>query len=52
MTTKLVGLISLLLLATLGASALLMNHYQQRVMNELANTVSEVGRATLETFEL
>jgi len=51
MTFKLVGLMSLVLLLSLAAFALVMNSYQNDVMQEVTRTVSAVGRATLETFE-
>jgi signal transduction histidine kinase len=51
MTFRLVGLMSVVLLVSLAALALLMSHYQDRVMGELARTVSEVGRATLQTLD-
>jgi signal transduction histidine kinase len=51
MTYRLVGLMSIVLLLSLAASAFLMSHYQDQFMGELARTVSEVGRATLETLE-
>src|SRR5262245_50050636 len=52
MTYRLVGLMSVVLLVSLAALALLMSHYQDRVMFELARTVSEVGRATLQTLDV
>ena len=51
MTFRLVGLMSIVLLLSLASLFLLMNHYQDQVMGELARTVSEVGRATLETLD-
>ena len=51
MTFKLVGLMSLVLLLCLAAFALMMNSYQAKVMGEVTRTVSEVGRATIQTFE-
>jgi len=51
MTYRLVGLMSLVLLLSLAAFALLMNSYQAEVMDEVTRTVSRVGRATLRTFE-
>ncbi len=51
MTIKLVALMSVVLLLTLGCFALLMNHYQGQVRLEMAATVSEVGRATIQTLE-
>ncbi|UCF68237.1 MAG: HAMP domain-containing protein [Acidobacteriota bacterium] len=52
MTTRLVALISAVLLLSLGSFALLMHRHQAGVMDELARTVSEVSRATLQTLEL
>jgi len=52
MTYRLVGLMSVVLLISLAALALLMSHYQDQVMGELARTVSAVGRATLQTLEV
>ena len=51
MTFRLVGLMSLVLLLSLAAFALVMNSYQSDVMNEVTRTVSVVGKATLQTFE-
>ncbi|MDX1389737.1 MAG: hypothetical protein R3344_11145, partial [Acidobacteriota bacterium] len=51
MTFRLVGLMSVVLLISLAASALLMNYYQEQVMTEVAQTASNVGRETLRTFE-
>ena len=51
MTFRLVGLMSIVLLLSLASLFLLMNHYQDQVMGELARTVSAVGRATLETLD-
>ena len=51
MTVRLVALMSVVLLLCLGAFGLLMSFYQDRVMAEVARTVSEVGRATLRTLE-
>jgi signal transduction histidine kinase len=51
MTFRLVGLMSLVLLVSLAAFALVMNSYQSEVMQEVTRTVSAVGKATLETFE-
>jgi signal transduction histidine kinase len=42
---------SLVLLLSLAAFALVMNSYQVEVMGEVTRTVSAVGRATLQTFE-
>src|SRR5262249_3567386 len=52
MTYRLVGLMSLVLLVSLAAFALLMTSYQAEVMDEVTRTVSRVGRATLQTFEV
>jgi signal transduction histidine kinase len=49
-TIRLVGLMSLVLLVSLAAFALLMNSYQVGVMNEVTRTVSNAGKATLKTF--
>ena len=49
MTYRLVGLMSIVLLLSLAAFAVLVDHYQDEVMDELAHTVSEVGRETLRT---
>ncbi|MCI0656810.1 MAG: HAMP domain-containing protein, partial [Acidobacteria bacterium] len=51
MTFRLVGLMSLVLLVSLAAFALVMNSYQAEVMHEVTRTVSMVGKATLQTFE-
>ncbi|MCI0406949.1 MAG: HAMP domain-containing protein, partial [Acidobacteria bacterium] len=42
---------SLVLLLSLAAFALVMNSYQADVMDEVTRTVSMVGKATLQTFE-
>jgi len=47
MTLRLVALMSLVLLLSLAAFGLLVAHYQDRVMAEVANTASAVGQATL-----
>ncbi len=52
MTCRLVGLMSLVLLLSLAAFALLMSSYQAGVMEEVTRTVSAVGKATLQTFEM
>ncbi len=52
MTVRLVGLMSAVLVVSLAAFGLLMNHYQDQVMGELTRTVSAVGRAALNTFVL
>ena len=51
MTLRLVALMSVVLLLSLAAFGLMMSHYQDRVMEEVARTASEVGRATLRTLE-
>ena len=51
MTFRLVGLMSLVLLLSLAAFALVMNSYQAEVMGEVTRTVSMVGKATLQTFD-
>ncbi|HMC81850.1 MAG TPA: HAMP domain-containing sensor histidine kinase [Candidatus Polarisedimenticolia bacterium] len=52
MTFRLVGLMSLVLLLSLAAFALLMNSYQADVMDEVTQTVSTVGKATLRSIEI
>jgi len=47
MTFRLVALMSAVLLLSLAAFGLLMAHYQDQVMAEVANTASAVGQATL-----
>jgi signal transduction histidine kinase len=42
---------SVVLLLSLAAFGLLVNHYQQQVMDEVGHTVSTVGQATLRTLE-
>lgn len=51
MTLRLVALMSVVLLLSLASFGLMMGHYQDRVMEEVARTASEVGRATLKTLE-
>ncbi len=51
MTTKLVGLICTVLVLCLGAFALLMNHLQEQLREEVAHTVAEVGQATARALE-
>jgi len=51
MTFRLVALISVVLLLSLAAFGLIMAVYQDQVMQEVARTASEVGRATLRTLE-
>jgi len=43
---------SLVLLLSLAAFGITVDRWQQQVMDEVARTASEVGRATLRTFEL
>lgn len=50
MTTRLVCLMSLLLLAALAVFGLLVRHSQDRIMKELERTVSTVGRGTLQSL--
>jgi signal transduction histidine kinase len=52
MTYRLVGLMSLVLLISLAAFAYLMGSYQVGVMHEVNRTVSAVGKATLQSFEV
>lgn len=53
MTARLVGLISVVLVSCLGAFGFLMDRYQRDFNDELARTVSDVGRRTLKrTLEL
>lgn len=52
MTLRLVAVISVVLLLSLAAFGLLVNHYQDQVMQEVARTASVVGQATLRTFEI
>ncbi|HEU5181990.1 MAG TPA: HAMP domain-containing sensor histidine kinase [Candidatus Polarisedimenticolia bacterium] len=51
MTFRLVGLMSLVLLLSLAAFALLIGSYQGQVMGEVTRTVSTVGKATLQSFD-
>jgi len=51
MTIRLVALMSVILLLSLAAFGLVVNHYQDQVMQEVAKTASAVGQATLRTFE-
>lgn len=51
MTSRLIGLMSLVLLLSLAAFALLLNSYHAGVMDEVTRTISTVGRETLRTFE-
>jgi len=52
MTLRLVGLMSVVLLLSLAAFGLLTAHYQDQVMQEVARTASDVGKATLRTLEI
>ncbi|MEQ8766594.1 MAG: ATP-binding protein [Planctomycetota bacterium] len=51
MTTRLVCLMSLLLLATLAVFGLLVQHSQDRIMAELERTVSTVGRGAIQSLD-
>jgi len=51
MTFRLVALMSVVLLLSLAAFGLLMGHYQDQVMQEVARTASTVGKAALRTLE-
>ena len=51
MTFRLVGLMSLVLLLSLAAFALLTQSYQEEVMAGVTRTISEASRATLRTFD-
>jgi signal transduction histidine kinase len=51
MTLRLVAVMSVVLLLSLAAFGLMINHYQDQVMEEVARTASEVGRATLRSIE-
>ncbi len=51
MTIRLVALMSVVLLLSLAAFALLMGYYEREVMNELPRTASAVGQAALRTLE-
>ena len=52
MTFRLVALMSVVLLLSLASFGLLMSHYQDQVMHEVAQTASAVGQATLRTLDL
>ena len=52
MTFRLVTLMSVVLLLSLASLGLLMGHYQDQVMEEVARTASAVGQATLRTLEV
>jgi signal transduction histidine kinase len=52
MTLRLVALISVVLLLSLAAFGLLMGYYQDQVVQVVADTASDVGRATLRALEL
>ncbi|GEM_PF-2354859 len=51
MTLRLVALMSIVLLITLGSFALLVHFHQAEVMEELRHTITNVGRHTLRTLE-
>ncbi|MGD8375849.1 MAG: ATP-binding protein [Acidobacteriota bacterium] len=51
MTFRLVGLMTLVLLICLASFAVLLNHYQGELRDEVTRTVSQVGKATLSTLE-
>jgi signal transduction histidine kinase len=51
MTLRLVALMSVVLLLSLAAVGLLVNHYQEQFMLEVQATASEVGQAALRTLE-
>ncbi len=51
MTIRLVTLMSVVLLLSLGAFGLLVNHYQDQVTEEMARVAAEAGRAALSTLE-
>jgi signal transduction histidine kinase len=52
MTVRLIALMSVVLLLSLGAFGLVINHYQDQLMAEVARTASEAGRAALRTLDL
>lgn len=52
MTLRLVALISVVLLLSLAAFGLLMGYYQDQVVQVVADTASDVGRATLRALDL
>ena len=51
MTLRLVALMSVVLLLSLVAVGLLVNHYQEQFMQEVQSTAADVGQATLRTLE-
>jgi len=51
MTLRLVALMSIVLLLSLAAVGLLVNHYQERFMEEVQITAADVGQAALRTLE-
>lgn len=51
MTVRLVALISAVLLLSLAAFGLVIGHYQDQLMQEVARTASAASRATLQTVE-
>jgi signal transduction histidine kinase len=52
MTLRLVALISAVLLLSLAAFGLLMGYYQNQMVQVVADTASDVGRATLRALDL
>jgi signal transduction histidine kinase len=52
MTLRLVALISVVLLLSLAAFGLLMGYYQNQMVQVVADTASDVGRATLRALDL
>ena len=52
MTLRLVALISVVLLLSLAAFGLLMGYYQTQMVQVVADTASDVGRATLRALDL
>ena len=51
MTLRLVALMSVVLLLSLAAVGLLVNHYQEQFMEEVQATASDAGQAALRTLE-
>jgi len=51
MTLRLVALMSVVLLLSLAAVGLLVNHFQAQLMEEVQSTASQVGQAALSTLE-
>lgn len=52
MTSRLVALMTSILVLCLAAFALIMSHYQRRVMDEVSRIVAEMGRATVRTLNV